>query len=178
MLTSTTFQWLRKNGYDVAEVKVCGEISCQSADTKSRQNRRHIDLREPGCLDQFKCRFSLQLPCSEPSLFALRSDQNIKFAFFLACEVGGSKFIDNTAKNVQLQIIEHNVLIYQHVFKWLGAPRMQDSCRTHVSLADEQRVPFVFTSSYLQTQVRLHCCWFMLTSTTTRSQTRTGRSNG
>lgn len=54
---------------------------------------------------------------------------------FLACEVGGSKFIDSKSANTQLQILEHNVLIYQNVFNWLS---------------ERGRIPFLFTSSYLQ----------------------------
>jgi len=79
------------------------------------KNRLHIDLRQPHALDQF-------------------SDSNIKFVFFLACEVGGSKFIASSELSVQKSIIENNVLMYQTVFPWL----------------DKTKIPFVFTSSYLQ----------------------------
>lgn len=58
--------------------------------------------------------------------------------FFLACEVGGSKFIDSKDSNVQLQIIESNVKIYQTVFPYLA----------------ERKIPFIFSSSYLQFLVR------------------------
>jgi len=80
-------------------------------------NRKHIDLRLPGALDVF-------------------NDDDISFVFFLACEVGGAKFIHSSERGAQRQIIENNVLMYQTVFKWL----------------DERKVPFVFTSSYLQGQ--------------------------
>ncbi len=76
-------------------------------------NRAHIDLRMPGALDTFT---------------------NISFVYFLACEVGGSKYIDGS--NTQLEIIDSNIHIYQTVFEWLA--------RT--------RTPYVFTSSYLQSQ--------------------------
>lgn len=80
-------------------------------------NRGHIDLRVPGALDVF-------------------NDANISFVFFLACEVGGAKFIHSSEKGSQRQIVENNVLMYQTVFKWL----------------DDRQVPFLFTSSYLQGQ--------------------------
>jgi hypothetical protein len=64
-------------------------------------NRNHIDLRVPGALDIY-------------------SKRGVKFAFFLACEVGGSKYIERGPRNVQLDIIQNNLLIYQTVFDWLG----------------------------------------------------------
>jgi hypothetical protein len=79
------------------------------------RNRRHIDLRVPGALDVF-------------------NSTRIAYAFFLACEVGGSKFIESSARDLQLGIIESNVRMYQVVFPWLAA----------------HKVPFTFTSSYLQ----------------------------
>jgi len=79
------------------------------------RNRLHIDLREPHSMDQF-------------------TDMNIEFVFFLACEVGGSKFIASSQASVQQAIIENNLLMYQNVFSWL----------------ERTRTPFVFTSSYLE----------------------------
>lgn len=79
------------------------------------RNRRHIDLRVRGALDVFN-----------------RSD--IQYCFFLACEVGGSKFLEDSDPRVQLGILESNLRMYQSVLPWLA----------------EHRVPFVFTSSYLQ----------------------------
>jgi|LauGreDrversion2_3_1035106.scaffolds.fasta_scaffold83757_1 hypothetical protein len=58
------------------------------------RNRRHIDLRVPGALDIF-------------------NRTKISYAFFLACEVGGSKFIESSARDLQLGIIESNVRMYQ-----------------------------------------------------------------
>ena len=78
-------------------------------------NRTHIDLRLPGALDVF-------------------NRSGIRYCFFLACEVGGSKFLEDSDRRVQLGILESNLLIYQSVLPWLAA----------------HRVPFVFTSSYLQ----------------------------
>jgi len=79
------------------------------------RNRRHIDLRVPGALDVF-------------------NTTKLSYVFFLACEVGGSKFIENSARDLQIGIIESNIRMYQVVFPWLAA----------------RKIPFVFTSSYLQ----------------------------
>ena len=79
------------------------------------RNRRHIDLRVPGALDIF-------------------NSTKLSYVFFLACEVGGSKFIENSARDLQIGIIESNIRMYQVVFPWLAA----------------RKIPFVFTSSYLQ----------------------------
>ncbi len=79
------------------------------------RNRRHIDLRVPGALDVF-------------------NTTKLSYVFFLACEVGGSKFIESSARNLQIGIIESNIKMYQVVFPWIAA----------------HKIPFVFTSSYLQ----------------------------
>ena len=79
------------------------------------RNRRHIDLRVPGAMDVF-------------------NNSGVSYVFFLACEVGGSKFIENSQRQLQAGIIESNIKMYQVVFPWLAA----------------HDVPFVFTSSYLQ----------------------------
>lgn len=68
------------------------------------------------------------------------SHENISFAYFLACEVGGSKFLDNSAMSIQQGIIEHNMRIYQTVFPFLV----------------RRRIPFAFTSSSLQAQVGIN----------------------
>jgi len=94
-------QELHQEGFEVLEVK----------------NRRHVDLRITGALDQF-------------------SDKGIQMVYFLACEVGGSKFLDSSEGDVQLAIIRHNLQIYETVFGWLRTTR----------------IPFIFTSSYLQFQ--------------------------
>ena len=78
-------------------------------------NRTHLDLRVPGALDKF-------------------NGTDVRYCIFLACEVGGSKFIESSEMNVQLGIIESNIRIYQTVFPWLI----------------EHKIPFAFTSSYLQ----------------------------
>ena len=80
-------------------------------------NRTHIDLRVPNSLDVFHSYID-----------------NITMVYFLACEVGGSKFItDSNNNNI---IIENNVLIYNNVFTWLK----------------QHNLPYIFTSSYLQSQ--------------------------
>ena len=79
------------------------------------KNRKHIDLRTPGALDVF-------------------NKSQISYCIFLACEVGGSKFIESSEQDIQVNIINSNLRIYQTVFPWLT----------------ERRIPFIFTSSYLQ----------------------------
>jgi nucleoside-diphosphate-sugar epimerase len=79
------------------------------------RNRKHIDLRVPGALDVF-------------------DNTDITYCIFLACEVGGSKFIESTEQIIQVNIIDSNIRIYQTVFPWLT----------------KRRIPFIFTSSYLQ----------------------------
>ena len=79
------------------------------------RDRRHIDLRERGALDAF-------------------NRSRVAYCVFLACEVGGSKFIDSSAAEVQRRILTSNLRIYQTVLPWL----------------QERRIPFLFTSSYLQ----------------------------
>ena len=79
------------------------------------RDRRHIDLRVRGALDVF-------------------NRSGIQYCFFLACEVGGSKFLEDSDPRVQLSILESNLRMYQSVLPWL----------------EESRVHFAFTSSYLQ----------------------------
>jgi len=81
-------------------------------------NRTHVDLRVPGALEAYV------------------GDRRVDFCFFLACEVGGSKFLENKDTNIQLDIVEHNVAIYQQVLPFLR----------------NRRIPFLFSSSYLQAQ--------------------------
>jgi len=81
------------------------------------RNRRHVDLRQSGALHVF-------------------NSSNIDFGIFLACEVGGSKFLENSAENVQQQIILSNIHMFDNVFPWF----------------QERNVPFIFASTYLQKQ--------------------------
>jgi nucleoside-diphosphate-sugar epimerase len=82
------------------------------------RNRAHVDLRVPGALEAF-----------------LEDQPEIHFCFFLACEVGGSKFIANlTDTQIQRSILQHNLDIYASVIPAL----------------ESRGVPFVFTSSYVQ----------------------------
>ena len=78
------------------------------------RNRRHLDLRRPGALSVF-------------------DGEEVSFCFFLACEVGGAKFIESSARNTQAGIIDSNLRIYQEVLPYL----------------ERRGIPFVFTSSYL-----------------------------
>jgi len=79
------------------------------------RGRDHVDLRERG------------------SLSALNAAQGpFSFIFFLACEVGGAKFLEQAAS--QTAILRHNVQMYERVFPW----------------AAEQQVPILFTSSYMR----------------------------
>lgn len=78
------------------------------------RNRAHVDLRQEDALDAFQA-------------------ETISFVFFLACEVGGSKYIDNDISSVQLAIVESNVQMYQVVFGWLK----------------KHQIPFAFSSSYM-----------------------------
>jgi nucleoside-diphosphate-sugar epimerase len=79
------------------------------------RGRDHVDLRQRG------------------SLAALNAAQGpFSFIFFLACEVGGAKFLEQAAS--QTAILRHNVQMYETVFPW----------------AAEQQVPVLFTSSYMR----------------------------
>ena len=75
-------------------------------------NRAHIDLRARGALDRFDA-------------------LGVDFVFFLAAEVGGSKYIDAGVAAQQIAIVRSNLLMYETVFTWLG----------------EREIPFVFASS-------------------------------
>ena len=48
-----------------------------------------------------------------------RSESDVRFVIFLACEVGGSKFIENSREQVQINIARSNVRMYENVFPWL-----------------------------------------------------------
>jgi len=66
--------------------------------------------------------------------FAPPPDGDYSFVFFLACEVGGSKFL--LANASQTKITAYNEQMYSHVFPWLK----------------QQRLPFLFASSMLASQ--------------------------
>lgn len=63
------------------------------------KNRRHIDLRVEGALDGF---------------------EQVDFVMFLACEVGGSKYILDQVTSAQVDILANNMKMYQVVFEWLS----------------------------------------------------------
>lgn len=77
------------------------------------RNRLHLDLRDPA---------------AGPVLAAQR---DVRLVVFLACEVGGSGFLERAA--AQWPILTHNLRIYDTVFPWLR----------------QSGVRFVFVSSYL-----------------------------
>jgi len=76
------------------------------------KNRHDIDLRVAGCLDSFR---------------------NISFVMFLACEVGGSKYIQDGRRSTKVDIIANNIKIYQNVFDYIS----------------RHAIPFLFSSSSL-----------------------------
>ena len=118
-------QQLARDGYDVIGVT----------------GRGHVDLRNPAALPAFlnsrpDAWASTDSAAASVSPASPPRALNMSFCFFLACEVGGSKFIDSTAADTQQAILRHNVQIYDAVFPWLR--------RT--------AVPFMFISSVLQTE--------------------------
>jgi nucleoside-diphosphate-sugar epimerase len=122
------------------------ELHNQHFTTLQVFNRTTLDLRNPLALD------SLTGP--------------ISFAYFLACEVGGSKFIDSKQSGVQLSIIQHNLLIYQAIL-----PKLHKA-----------GIPYLFTSSYLQSQEtaygsikRLGEQWIKAANEESATQQMTGR---
>jgi nucleoside-diphosphate-sugar epimerase len=80
------------------------------------KGRQHIDLREEGCLDIF-------------------NNVNISFIYFLACEVGGSKFLSKSGE-IQKLIWDSNEKMYKVVFEWIK----------------KRNIPFIFSSSQLSNQ--------------------------
>jgi nucleoside-diphosphate-sugar epimerase len=80
------------------------------------KNRVHADLRVPGALSN------------------LFGNTSIDYMILLACEVGGSKFLEADDAALQLNILQSNVQIYQSVLEFA---RVRD-------------IPFLFTSSYLR----------------------------
>jgi len=98
------------------------ELHSQGYSTIEVLNRRHVDLRNQSQFLDFVSR-------EDP-------EEAIGFVFFLACEVGGSKFLTSKSTSTQLSIIESNIQMYQTLFPWLSS----------------RRIPFIFTSSSLQSQ--------------------------
>lgn len=77
--------------------------------------REHVDLRSQTALRDFEKR-----------------EGPFDFVFFIACEVGGAKFLEK--EQSQPAILRHNVQMYESVFPW----------------AKEQGIPLLFTSSYMR----------------------------
>ena len=63
------------------------------------RGRAHVDLRSRAALDAFAA-----------------AEGPFSFVFFLACEVGGAKFLSSEAS--QAAILRHNVQIYEAVLPW------------------------------------------------------------
>ncbi len=95
-------------------------------DTVTVDNRTHVDLRIPGSLAAHIV--------SQPLAWSATGALNVSYCFFLACEVGGSRFIASSSHAVQSSIAHNNAMIYSNVFPWLR----------------EHSIPFLFTSSVLQ----------------------------
>lgn len=81
--------------------------------------REHVDLRSQAALLDFEKR-----------------EGPFDFVFFIACEVGGAKYLEK--EQSQPAILRHNVQMYESVFPW----------------AKERGIPLLFTSSYMRCVVR------------------------
>ena len=104
LIGSALSGWLHESGFSTVLV----------------HNRSHVDLRRPEALPAF-----LSASHVAPS--------SIAFAFFLACEVGGSKFLLSSSPETRRSIITHNLALYAAVLPFLSL----------------HGIPFLFTSSYL-----------------------------
>ena len=102
-------------------------LRSQAFEVLEVKNRAHIDLREPGALDRFNA-------------------SRVQFVYFLACEVGGSKFLESSSEVQQLAIIRNNVRIYQTVLNWFE----DEVVRQRSEEGGGVPMRGVFTSSYLQ----------------------------
>ena len=83
-------------------------------------NRSHVDLRIDDALPRYL------------ASQRVRPD-DIAYAFFLACEVGGSKFLQSASAATQSSILTHNLAIYRAVLPFFA----------------QHAIPFLFASSYL-----------------------------
>ena len=88
------------------------ELQRRGYNVLESRDRMHLDLRVQGSLSRF-------------------DDTPIAFCFFLACEVGGSKFIASGSNEVA--ITRNNQKIYDNVFPYL----------------QRRKIPFLFSSSQL-----------------------------
>lgn len=77
--------------------------------------REHVDLRSQEALLDFEMR-----------------EGPFDFVFFIACEVGGAKFLEK--EQSQPAILRHNIQMYESVFPW----------------AKQRGIPLLFTSSYMR----------------------------
>ncbi len=54
------------------------------------------------------------------NLAAKRSDEQIDIVYFLACEVGGSKYLFGSDQHsIQIQVLRHNMQMYEVVWPWV-----------------------------------------------------------
>ena len=83
------------------------------------RGRSHVDLRDARAFATYVAR-----------------EGPFSFVFFLACEVGGAKYLERS--NVQGDILRHNVQIYETVFPW----------------ARDSLTPLLFSSSYTRCGAR------------------------
>lgn len=106
--------------------------------------RKHIDLRRAGALDRFKyvSKWRLRDTFVRQRLVNLvqsclpRSPAEIDMVYFLACEVGGSKYLYGDEKQAQIEVLRHNMQIYEVVWPWI----------------QEHALKAVFVSSQLQAE--------------------------
>jgi nucleoside-diphosphate-sugar epimerase len=89
------------------------------------RNRRQLDLRDPMCLQSYP--FTAATNTDKPNV-------RVSHMYFLACEVGGFKFLESSGDNTQLDILRNNLQMYQHLFQW----------------AATNNVTVIFTSSYMR----------------------------
>ena len=91
---------------------LAAELRRRGYNVLESRDRMHLDLRVQGSLSRF-------------------DDTPIAFCFFLACEVGGSKFIASGSN--ERAITRNNEKIYDNVFPYL----------------QRRKIPFLFSSSQL-----------------------------
>jgi nucleoside-diphosphate-sugar epimerase len=99
---------LRAGGYSVSEVT----------------GRAHVDLRVPGALEAWLSGAAAPAPAPAPGARA----RGFSFVFFLACEVGGAKYLG--AARAQSAILRHNVQMYEAVLPWAAAAAAARGTRT------------------------------------------------
>lgn len=115
----------------VVGTALVAELQARGHTVLEVRNRLQVDLRVNNSLSVF-------------------DGEAIDFCFFVACEVGGAKFLASGG-SVQEAVWEYNVMIYDNVLPYLR----------------RRRVPYIFTSSQLADQpsgrpAAARCCWVAL----------------